>query len=63
MEAVHAINNTLYFFLPDGQILRDMKMVGLDLEAVELFHNTISKQLSMDDGRSVFTNSIEDVFC
>ena len=42
------IKNGLNFFLLDGKIVRGIRMVALDLEAVGLFHNTIRKQLKMD---------------
>ena len=45
------VKNGLYFFLLDREILRGMKLVALDPEAVELFHDTIRKQLSMDYDR------------
>lgn len=36
-----AINNAIYFFLLDGQILKALELVELDPVAVELFHGTI----------------------
>ena len=64
------VNNGLYFFLLDGKILRGMKLVALDPEAVELFHDTIKKQLRMDYGRAdyeaclggLFTNTTRELF-
>ena len=41
------VNNGLYFFLLDKEILRRMKLVALEPEAVELFHETIRKQIGM----------------
>ena len=41
------IKNAVTFFLLDRDILRGMKYVGLDHEAVKLFHATIRKQLAM----------------
>ena len=37
------VKNRLYFFMLDREILRGMKLVALDPEAVELFHGTIKK--------------------
>lgn len=62
--------NGLYFFLLDREILRGMKLVGLDPEAVELFHCTIKKQLSMDYQRvdyegclgGLFTHTTRELF-
>jgi hypothetical protein len=38
----------------DGQILRAIKQIELDPEAVRLFHGTIRKQLDMDYNRIDF---------
>lgn len=64
------VKNGLYFFLLDKEILRGMKLVALDPEAVELFHGTIRKQLSMDYNRvdyegclgGLFTYTIRELF-
>jgi len=48
------IKKAIQFFLLDGQILRAMKLIELDPEAVELFHGTIRKQLDMDYNRIDF---------
>ena len=40
--------NALLFFLLDGPILRAQKLVGLNHEAVRLFHATIRKQLDAE---------------
>jgi len=42
------IKNSVTFYLLDGRIIRAIKLVGLDRQAVELFHATIRKQLAMD---------------
>jgi len=49
-----AINNAIQFFLLDGQILKAMELVELDHAAVELFHETIRKQLDLDYNRVDF---------
>lgn len=64
------VKNGLYFFLLERDILRGMKLVGLDSEAVEVFHDTIRKQLSMDYGRAdyeaclggLFTHTTRELF-
>ena len=64
------VKNGLYFFLLDGEILKGMKTVALDPEAVELFHSTIRKQLSMDYDRAdyeaclggLFTHTTRELF-
>lgn len=48
------IKKAIQFFLLDGQILRAMKLIELDPEALELFHGTIRKQLDMDHNRIDF---------
>ena len=52
------VKNGLYFFLLDKEILRGMKLVGLDPEAVKLFHETIRKQLSMDYDRDDYESCL-----
>jgi hypothetical protein len=42
------IKNGLNFFLLDGDIVKGIRLVALNHEAVGLFHNTIRKQLKMD---------------
>ena len=56
------VKNGLYFFLLDGKILRGMRMVGLHPEAVEMFHVTIRKQLSMDYDRDAFLGCLGGLF-
>jgi len=64
------VKNGLYFFLLDGEILRGMKMVALDPDAVELFHGTIRKQMKMDYDRAdyeaclggLFTHTTRELF-
>ena len=48
------IKKAIQFFLLDGPILRAMKLIELDPEALELFHGTIRKQLDMDYNRIDF---------
>ena len=48
------IKKAIQFFLLDGQILRAMKLIELDPEALELFHGTIRKQLDMNYNRTDF---------
>ncbi len=56
------IKNALQFFLLDGKIIKGMKMISLHPKAVELFHSTIRKQLSMDYDMSDFTSSLAEFF-
>ena len=56
------VKNGLYFFLLDKEILRGMKLVGLDPETVELFHGTIRKQLSMDYDRADYEGCLGGLF-
>jgi hypothetical protein len=48
LDQTHGIKNRLTFFLLDRTIIRGIKMVALNPEAVTLFHGTIRKQLGMD---------------
>jgi hypothetical protein len=48
------IKNVIQFFLLDGQILRAIKQIELEPEAVQLFHATIRRQLNMDYNRIDF---------
>ena len=45
LDTREGVKNAVYFFLVDGKILKAAKVVGLDQEAIKLFHNTIRKQL------------------
>ena len=45
LDMREGVKNAMYFFLVDGKILKAAKVVGLDPEAIELFHNTIRKQM------------------
>ena len=56
------VKNSLNFFLLDGKILRGMRMVGLHPEAVEMFHSTIRKQLSMDYDMNDFLGCLGGLF-
>jgi len=56
------VKNALYSFLLDGKILQSMKMVALDPEAVELFHGTIRKQMSMDYQRADYDGCLGGLF-
>ena len=42
------VKNAVQFFLLDGQLLKGMRIVGIDPEAVKLFHQTISRQLETE---------------
>lgn len=56
------IKNALYFFLLDREVLRGMKLVGLDPEAVEVFHDTIRKQLRLDYNRADYEGCLGGLF-
>ena len=56
------IKNAFQFFLLDGQIIQAMRVVGLHLEAMELFHRTIRKQLAMDYDMTDFTSCLAGFF-
>ena len=50
-------------FALDGQILRTMKLLELDPEAVQLFHGTIRKQLDMDYNRIDLDRVVATFIC
>ena len=56
------VKNGLYFFLLDREMLRGMKLVALDPDVVELFHDTIRKQLSMDYERADYEGCLGGLF-
>jgi hypothetical protein len=56
------VKNVLQFFLLDGEIIQDMKLVALHPEAMEIFHNTIKKQLGMDYDMADFTSCLAGFF-
>ena len=56
------VKNALHFFVLDRDILQGIKMVALDPEAVELFHGTIKKQLSMDYDRADYESCLGGLF-
>ena len=48
LDTSEGIKNLVQFYLLDRDILQGIKAVGLSPEAMQLFHSTIKKQLSMD---------------
>lgn len=56
------VKNALTSFLLDGQILKGMKLIGLEPEAVELFHATIRKQLDMNFSQIEFDRSLREIY-
>ena len=56
------VKDALYFFLLDREILKGMKIVALDSEAVELFHGTIRKQMNMDYDRADYESCLGGLF-
>ena len=48
LDTSEGIKNAVTFYLLDNRILRGMRLVGLDPEAVKLFHLTITKQLERE---------------
>jgi hypothetical protein len=46
LDNSEGVKNLITFYLLDGQILRGMKGVGLELDAVQRFQATIKKQLA-----------------
>ena len=48
LDTTEGVKNGVRFYVLDGEILKAMKLVGLDPEAVKLFHATIRKQLELN---------------
>ena len=70
LDDSEGVKNALVFFVLDREVLRGIKRVGLQPEAVKLFHNTIRKQMAVDytpaefDGAlgALFTRTTEELF-
>jgi len=62
IDTQDGIKNALTFYLLDGETLRGMKMVGLDPQAVKLFHGTIRKQLAMNYDRADYDAALGQLF-
>lgn len=62
LDMSEGIKNAIQFYLLDGKILRGMKLLGLDLEAVKLFHATIEKQLEIDYSRADYDRYLSGLY-
>ena len=70
LDETDGIKNLIHFFLLDRQMLKAQKIVGIHPEAIELFQETIRKQLAIDysqvdfDGclAGLFTHTTEELF-
>ncbi|WP_028321672.1 hypothetical protein [Desulfatiglans anilini] len=56
------IMNALYMFLVEGKIYRAGKLLGLDPEAVEMFHATIAKQMAAEYTLETFKQAAAGLF-
>jgi hypothetical protein len=54
--------NAITFFLIDGLILKGIKLFGLHVKALKLFHNTIQKQLSIEYTEEDFVKSLNELY-
>lgn len=54
--------NTLHVTSLDGNIVRIIRLSGLNFEAVNIFHNTIRKQLSEHVTRAGYDNAVQNLF-
>lgn len=45
MSYMRELKNTVTFFMLDGQTVKAVRVIGLHNEAIQLFHNTLNKQL------------------
>ena len=62
LDTSDGVKNALDFILIDGKIVRDIKRVGLDPEAVTLFHDTIKKQMATDYGPADYDGALGGLF-
>jgi hypothetical protein len=62
LNKTEGIKNAIQFYLLDGKMLRGIKLVGLDVEAVDLFHATIRKQLESDYSQHDFDRYLSGLF-
>lgn len=54
--------NAMTIFLLDGQMLVRMKLVGLQQEAVRMFHQTIQTQIEISYTQAAFDRSLRQVY-
>ena len=56
------VKNMILFLLLDGQILRGMRYIGLEPDAVRAFHKTIRKQLELNRPPAEFKAAIAAMY-
>lgn len=56
------VKNTILFLLLDRQILRGMKYIGLEPDAVLAFHTTIRKQLELSRSLADFQSALTAMY-
>lgn len=62
LDTAGGVKNMMQFFLLDGPVLRGMKVVGISLEAMALFHATILKQLGLAYTPLEFERAVSALF-
>jgi hypothetical protein len=62
LDQSYGIKNQLTFFLLDRAIIRGIKLVALNLEAVGLFHQTLRKQLGMNYNKGDYEACLGGLF-
>jgi hypothetical protein len=62
LDQTYGIKNQLTFFLLDRAIIRGIKLVALDPDAVKLFHKTLRKQLGMNYGNADYEACLGGLF-
>lgn len=62
LDTKEGIKNLVIFHLLDREVLRGIKAVGLQPEAVKLFHDTIRKQLGMEYRQSDYNRYLNAIF-
>lgn len=62
LNTSEGVKNSLTIFLLDGNILRGIKYLGLWNRAVNLFHDTIKKQLLTEYSTAEFGRALQNIY-
>ena len=62
LDTSEGVKNSITFFLVDGQTLAAQKLVGLSTEVIELFHDTIRKQIRLDYSDIEYEAALGEVY-
>ncbi|OGS40525.1 MAG: hypothetical protein A3K77_00845 [Euryarchaeota archaeon RBG_13_31_8] len=62
LDTKKGVKNLVTFFLLDRNILKGIKAIGIHIEAVELFHKTIRKQLDKEYTKQEYLKYLNSIF-